>query len=111
MHGKGHYLWLLIFAGFTYAVLFKLGKLDLIIYSWPMYFTYQIPDLIERPFFPQHRSILHSKRILRLMFLLAVISWILASEGQTNYYLAFFGTIGYISHLIGDSMTPQGLRR
>ena len=70
-----------------------------------------IPDTLEPPDTPEHRHVFHSLRVL--LFLIGLMCVLLVtfpmwSRGSVG--LVFFALIiGYISHLLSDSISPTGL--
>lgn len=70
-----------------------------------------IPDILDPPFTKRHRRYAHSKILLLIFLTLSSITVILIYFQQDNLILwsIYYFLIGYISHLILDSLTPAGL--
>ncbi len=70
-----------------------------------------IPDILDPPFTKHHRRYAHSKILLLIFLTLSCITVILIYFQRDNFMLWFiyYFLIGYISHLILDSLTPAGL--
>ncbi len=69
-----------------------------------------IPDKLDPPFSPRHRKFAHSKALLILFIMFTAITlYILSTRENLVLWSLYFFLIGYISHLILDSLTPAGL--
>jgi len=70
-----------------------------------------IPDILDPPFTKRHRRYAHSKILLLIFLTLSCITVVLIYLQRDNFMLWFiyYFLIGYISHLILDSLTPAGL--
>ncbi len=109
MNREGH-LWLNVFFSATlFLLLFKLDFKDLILYSLPSYFTTILPDLIEPSITYNHRNYFHSKRFFKILVVSLIGFLILAVIKSETYFFWFFGVLGYLLHLIGDSITWKSL--
>lgn len=69
-----------------------------------------IPDILDPAYTPRHRGIAHSKMILLLflVFFIITLSYLMNTFNRGIWSLYFF-LLGYISHLLLDSLTPAGL--
>ena len=70
-----------------------------------------IPDILDPPFTKRHRRYAHSKILFFIFIILLGITSILILIQNLNLILwtIYYFLIGYISHLILDSITPAGL--
>ena len=70
-----------------------------------------IPDILDPPFTKHHRRYAHSKILLLIFLKLSCITVVLIYLQRDNLILwsIYYFLIGYISHLILDSLTPAGL--
>jgi len=92
-------------------ILYKLNLIDFIYYLFPMYITSILPDILEPATDYRHRKFFHSKRVLKFLYKYVLgITFLLALIFNFFFYI-FFGTLGYILHLLLDSTTPMGLPR
>ena len=76
------------------------------------YFGSRLPDLLEPATNPNHRAFLHS--VVFLLLLVAAIKllvdWKPKSEWErVGKVLLVAAGVGYVSHLVLDSLTPRGL--
>ncbi len=70
-----------------------------------------LPDILDPPFTKRHRFFAHSKFLLYVLVIMWVISlFILLKDPNLSVWLVYFFLLGYISHLLLDSLTPAGLR-
>jgi membrane-bound metal-dependent hydrolase YbcI (DUF457 family) len=67
-----------------------------------------IPDILEPAKHWTHRAKFHSKKSLRLSIELFSITAIIGLFFPISYYLSCL-FLGYMFHLIADSITPAGL--
>jgi membrane-bound metal-dependent hydrolase YbcI (DUF457 family) len=75
-----------------------------------------IPDIIEPPTSYRHRQLFHSVGALIMMIFLfgstALIALVISFFSELSaFYLASCFFLGYLFHLLADSITPMGLRR
>ncbi len=70
-----------------------------------------IPDILDPPFTKKHRRYAHSKILFFIFVILLGITSILILIQNNNLILwtIYYFLLGYISHLILDSLTPAGL--
>lgn len=73
-----------------------------------------LPDKLEPAYTRNHRGICHSRDVRSLMTILFVILALLISVApafpqRIPLYLASCFFLGYLFHLLADSMTPAGL--
>lgn len=74
------------------------------------------PDLIEPPVSAKHRRICHSRRTLKwvsAIFILTAIM-VISAPGIPHFPLVFCSScfsLGYAAHLLADSLTKAGLPR
>lgn len=69
-----------------------------------------LPDKLDPPFSPRHRKFAHSKILLFLFIGMTVITlYLLSTDKNIGLWSLYFFLLGYISHLILDSLTPAGL--
>ncbi|MCK9580842.1 MAG: metal-dependent hydrolase [Methanoregula sp.] len=75
-----------------------------------------IPDIIEPATSFRHRGLFHSVGVLVAMILLfgstALIALVIAFFSEfSGFYLVSCFFLGYLFHLLADSITPMGLPR
>jgi inner membrane protein len=75
-----------------------------------------LPDILEPARNYRHRALLHSVRALLASFFLfgatALIAVVIAFFSEFSaFYLASCFFLGYMFHLLADSITPMGLPR
>ncbi len=74
------------------------------------------PDILEPPTSAQHRGIFHSRRALKSVAVIFVLTAIpaLLYPGMPHFLLVFSAScffLGYSAHLLADSTTRAGLPR
>ncbi len=107
---RNQHIWLSVFFSLALGLLlWKLKLPNLFIYSLPMYPTAILPDFIEPALDPNHRKFFHSKRMFKFLVICLVILLLLASFKSQHYFFWFFGVLGYLLHLIAESLTFKGL--
>ena len=75
------------------------------------FFGGTLPDILDPPFTSRHRFFAHSKLLLYILVIIwAVTLFILLTNRNLWIWLVYFFLLGYISHLLLDSLTPAGLR-
>ena len=82
---------------------------DYVYFIIPMFFTNMLPDILEPATNYLHRKKFHSKRALKILSTYCLISFFILGLMFNFFFYFFFGVIGYISHLLGDWITPMGL--
>jgi len=75
------------------------------------FFGGTLPDILDPPFTSRHRFFAHSKLLLYILVIIwALTLFILLTDTNLWIWLVYFFLLGYISHLLLDSLTPAGLR-
>ena len=67
-----------------------------------------MPDILEPASHWNHRDRFHSKKMLRLSVGIFSITAIIGLYSPLFYYISCF-FLGYMFHLLADSLTPAGL--
>ncbi|MFO7992445.1 MAG: metal-dependent hydrolase [Thermoplasmata archaeon] len=69
-----------------------------------------VPDILDPTYTRHHRGFAHSKMILLLLFVFFIITLIyLIDDFNLGIWSLYFFLLGYMSHLLLDSLTPAGL--
>lgn len=69
-----------------------------------------LPDILDPPFTPHHRKYAHSKALLAIFIVFYFITlFYLTTADNIPITALHFLLLGYISHLLLDSLTPAGL--
>jgi membrane-bound metal-dependent hydrolase YbcI (DUF457 family) len=107
---KKEHLWVCVaFAIGLLIIIWKLTPEKLLLYSLPAPAFTILPDGLEPPINPFHRAYFHSKRFFRVVVVLLIIFLILAIINSEIYFFGVFACVGYILHLIADSISFRGL--
>jgi len=70
-----------------------------------------LPDILDPPITSRHRFFAHSKVLLYFLVMMWIISlFVLLTDPNLLIWTFYFFLLGYISHLLLDSLTPAGLR-
>ncbi|MFP4006311.1 MAG: metal-dependent hydrolase [Candidatus Hadarchaeia archaeon] len=69
-----------------------------------------LPDILDPPFSSRHRFLAHSKLLLCIFLVMWIASlFVLLTDPNSWIWTIYFFLLGYISHLLLDSLTPAGL--
>ncbi len=98
------------FIAYTYLI-YLITKIstDAIVYAFiAVILGSVIPDIIEAPTSWMHRGLGHSKRALKLMGMILIITALIGLLFNMFYIISSF-FLGYVFHLLADATTEVGL--
>jgi membrane-bound metal-dependent hydrolase YbcI (DUF457 family) len=97
----------LVFLGSWFVLdKFNLGYLHF--YSALIFLGAIMPDFLDPPGNWNHRKFFHSRRLFKLISVIAVAAFVMGFFYR-SLFLISFSCLGYISHLLLDLTTPAGL--
>lgn len=109
MNRKEHLIFSIALIMGAYLAFNTFEWIDFIKYLPILFITSALPDFIEPAVNPHHRAFFHSKRTFKFLGTFGLGISFFAGIFNPNYYYVFFGILGYLSHLIADSLTYRGL--
>lgn len=98
MRIKAHVLWAVL-AAIAIAFYLKFESIEL----FGLVIGAMLPDIIEPPRNAWHRRFFHSKRMFKIIILLAIAAFAL-SFADKKWLWVLFTLVGYEIHLIGDAL-------
>lgn len=98
------------FIVYTYLIYFAIKiSIDTIVYAFiAVVLGSIIPDILETPTNWMHRGLGHSKRTLKLMGKILIVTAIVGFLFSIFYIISSF-FLGYVFHLLADATTEVGL--
>ncbi len=118
---SGYYIWHFLHRAFFIppdpslrATLTSILSMEVLLFFIMILFSMiggTLPDILDPPFTRRHRYLAHSKALLFLFTLAwSITLYFLLVDRSTVTWIIYFFLLGYISHLVLDSLTPAGLR-
>lgn len=113
MNKRGHIIFSL--GLLTFLIILDLNwhfmplKVEWLIYLIPLLIGSVFPDIVERAKGnPGHRGFFHSRRmVIIITIFLTPLAIFLSIKSSSEYYFLVAFLVGYLLHLVGDSLTSR----